>query len=240
MRGPLISVRWVWLGFLVVFGFQAASCRADDRGSGQPEESKAPARESLRMSEAVVCRSIDGYEDYEPLPDAALTSDEKLLVYYRPFGYKTAWIKDAYQAHFTQDAEIHRRGQKAVLRQKKKLLDYTAKSPQPPALIYLRNTISLKELKPGEYDLVIILRDELAQGPPATQIVKFRVIPAEDPTKKAAGGASTDQTSPRTTRREKNPRGARRLSRGWSGEENALLYQIFFEWQLSHAGEDIE
>jgi hypothetical protein len=70
--------------------------------------------------------------------------------------------------------------------------------------------------------------------------VKFRVIPAEDPNKKAAGGAIAEQTPPRTTRREKNPRGARRLSRGWAGQENALLYEILFEWQLSHADDDIE
>ena len=46
------------------------------------------------------------------------------------------------------------------------------------ALIFLRNTISLKGLKPGDYELIIILHDEIAKGPPATQAVKFRVIAA--------------------------------------------------------------
>jgi hypothetical protein len=141
--------------------------------------------ETLQMSPAVVCRSIDGYEAYEPLPGAALTSDEKLLVYYRPFGYATALIDGSYQAHLIQDGQIRKRGEKAILRQKLKLLDYTPKSRQVPRYLYLRNTISLKGLPPGDYDLVVILHDALTKAHPATQVVKFRVIPAVDPRKVA-------------------------------------------------------
>ncbi len=141
------------------------------------------AESGLRMSRAVVCRSIDGYEAYEPLPDAALTSDEKLLVYYRPAGYLSVLVDGLYQAHFTQDAQIRKRGEKAVLRQKLKLLDYKPKSASPPQYVYLRNTFSLKGLPPGDYDFIIILRDEVAKCPAATQVVKFRVIPAQDPRK---------------------------------------------------------
>jgi hypothetical protein len=176
---------------------QTAPSRTASDDRKPPEDSKSSTAKSLRMSEAVVCRSIEGYEDYEPLPDAALTSDEKLLVYYRPFGYKSTFVKDSYQAHFTQDFQIRRRGGKAVLFQKLKMLDYTAKSPRPPERIYFRNTISLKGLKPGDYDLVIILHDEIDKGAAATQVVKFRVIPAADPRKKAAGSPSEDPASPR-------------------------------------------
>jgi len=136
------------------------------------------------MSPGVVCRTIDGYEAYEPLPGAALTSDEKLLVYYRPAGYKSALVDGHYQAHFTQDAQIRKRGEKAILRQKLKILEYKPKNPTPPQYVYLRNTVSLKGLAPGDYDLTIILRDEVAKCPAATQVVKFRVIPAQDPRKK--------------------------------------------------------
>ena len=237
-RFPIASL--VCLGLAGTLAVSAGTCRAEDRPKGRAGD-PPPARENLRMSEAVVCRSIDGFEAYEPLPDAAQTSDEKLLVYYRPFGYKTAFVKDAYQAHLTQDAEIRPRGQKAVLRQKKRLLDYTTpKSPQPPELIYLRNMISLKGLKPGEYDLTIILHDEIGGGPPATQVVKFRVIPAEDPKKAAAAGATTEQAAARVNRREKKTRGPRRSSDGWFEEVNALPMGIFLEWQRSLDAEEIE
>ncbi len=48
-------------------------------GVGQSDE-----KEPLGMTPAVACKAIEGYEDFEPLPDATLTSDEKLLVYYGP------------------------------------------------------------------------------------------------------------------------------------------------------------
>jgi hypothetical protein len=152
---------------------------------------------TLRMSRGVICRSIDGYEAYERLPGAELTADEKLLVYYRPEGYKTALVNGQYQAHFTQDAQIKKRGEKAVLRQKKNVLDYKPRNPIPPQNVYLRNTISLKGLPAGDYDFVIILRDEVAKSPAVTQVVKFRVVPAQDPRKAA-------ETSP-ASERPKSP-----------------------------------
>jgi hypothetical protein len=149
-----------------------------------PATRKAATKPLLRMSEAIVCDTIKGYEDYEPLPGAALTSDEKLLVYYRPLNYRSSLDKGSYQAHLTQDAQVRKRGKKGFLWEKLKMVDYTTpKQDLPPTQLYLRNTISLKGLEPGEYDLVITLHDEVNEGRTATQVVKFRVIPADDPRK---------------------------------------------------------
>ena len=41
------------------------------------------------------------------------------------------------------------------------MVEYEPKSEQPPQQLYMRNTISLKGLEPGEYELTIILRDEI-------------------------------------------------------------------------------
>jgi hypothetical protein len=172
---------------------------SQDSGTDRPgsQESAHDRDGALRMSPAVVCRSIDGYEAYEELPDAALTADEKLLLYFRPLGHKIDLADGYYRCHLIQDAQIRKRGQKAIVQQKLKLLEYKPKSRQPPRYIYLRDSISLKGLAPGEYDLTVILHDELAKGPPATQVVKFRVIPAQDPRKaeKKASPAG-DRSSP--------------------------------------------
>ena len=133
------------------------------------------------MTPAVVCRSIDGYEQFEPLEGAAQTSDEKLLVYLRPLGFKTQRTGDSFEAHLVPDFQIRRHGEKSILLQKKKYIEYKPTNPQPPRFIYLKSVISLKGLAPGEYDLTIILHDEIAQEDPATQVVKFRVIPAALP-----------------------------------------------------------
>lgn len=43
--------------------------------------------EPLAMTRALACESIKGYQDYVPRPEAALTEDEKFLVYYEPLNY---------------------------------------------------------------------------------------------------------------------------------------------------------
>jgi hypothetical protein len=145
---------------------------------------KKPDRATgLSMGPGVVCKSIDGFEDYEPLPGAAQTSDEKLLVYIRADGFQTEKVDKGVEAHLTADGEVRKRGEKALLRQKKKMLDYKPKAASFPERVYLKASVSLKGLTPGEYDFTIILHDEIAKGSSASQVIKFKVIPPKDPRK---------------------------------------------------------
>jgi hypothetical protein len=191
-RSGFRSAAWRGLGLALVIASMPAvwgqspktasrsGAAADDGSSREPASPPKPG--GLRMSRAVVCKSIDGFEKYEPLPGAAQTSDEKLLIYYRPLRYKTDYVDGFYTAHLVQDNEIRKRGKREIVRQKRKVVEYEPRQKQPLGTIYMRNTISLKGLDPGEYELTIILRDELDKGaPPSKQIVKFKVIPAIDP-----------------------------------------------------------
>ena len=158
----------------------------------QPGSRAASGERGLSMSQAVVCRSIEGFEKYERLPGATMTSDEKLLLYFRPTGYKTAMVDGKMQAHFTEDAQIRRRDDKVVIRQQLKLLDYTAKFEDPSHMIFLRNSISLKGLPPGEYEFVVTLHDAFAKGSAAKQVVRFTVITAKDPSKGRTAAKSVE------------------------------------------------
>jgi hypothetical protein len=135
----------------------------------------------LAMEPGIVCKSIDGYQDYQRLPGAAQTSDEKLLVYIRADGFQIEKVDKGVEGHLTADGEVRKRGEKAVVRQKKKMLDYKPKATTYPQLVYLKAAISLKGLAPGDYDLTIILHDEIAKGSSASQVIKFKVIPPKDP-----------------------------------------------------------
>ncbi len=150
---------------------------------GSAAKKKAAKDTGLDMEPAIVCKAIDGYEDYEPLPGAAQTSEEKLLVYIRPTGFQSEKVEKGYQAHLTIDGEVRKRGEKGILRQKKKLLEYQPVYSTPVYFIYLKSSMSLKGLAPGDYDLTIILHDEIAKGATATQVVKFKIIPNLDPRK---------------------------------------------------------
>jgi hypothetical protein len=149
----------------------------------RPVAAKVKKTAGLRIVDPVVCTSIEGYEEYEKHPDAKLTCDEKLLVYYRPKGYKVVHLGDVYIARFVQDGQIRRLGDKRVLLRKEKLLNYEAKSDVPPDEIYFRNTFSLKGLPPGDYEYDVILRDVAARPAVITTVesVKFQVVPAKYP-----------------------------------------------------------
>lgn len=164
----------------------AGEAQSDSNLPNEPAKSGRSAR--LAMSRAVVCRSIDGYEQFEPLDPPVLTSDEKLLVYYRPLHYRIVQRKQDYVVHFSQDGAIRRKGRPVVLRSKKRLLDIESTSRESPDLVYLRNAVSLKGLSPGFYEYVVTLRDENAPGSQVKQTVGFRIAPAAA---KAEGGGGT-------------------------------------------------
>ncbi|MFO0909449.1 MAG: hypothetical protein U0794_14035 [Isosphaeraceae bacterium] len=163
-----------------------------------------PQATAFGLSEPIICSEIRGFEDYERHPTASLTAEEKLLIYYRPLHYKSRKVKGMFEAHLTQDGTIHRKGEKAVLWSKKKLVDYQVKTPEPPEFIYHRNTIALKGLKPGEYVFELTLRDEVGQGAPALKSIPFRIVPTP-----AASPDEPDDAKPETpaTPSRKRPRG---------------------------------
>src|SRR5271154_3640918 len=66
------------------YGQESKSAKSDRGGAATTAQEET----SLRMTPGVVCRSIAGYEDYEPLPEAAQTAEEKLLIYFRPSGHR--------------------------------------------------------------------------------------------------------------------------------------------------------
>lgn len=168
-------------GWAVVIGCTCLST-AWAAPSGQAPPRRDPPRrqteaQPLRMTTAVACASISGYQQFVPLEGAALSRDEKLLVYFEPEHFATEKHGDMYQAHLTGDGRVRKRGDKAVLWSKAKLLDYKAESPRSAFPIYISYKVALKGLGPGEYDLDIILHDEVGRGPPAQQTLHFRIKP---------------------------------------------------------------
>jgi hypothetical protein len=160
----------------------------------RPKPTTEPAR--LGMTPAIACESITAYEQYVPLAEPAVTRDDKLLVYYQPTNYAIIKVGSKYQAHFTQDVRIRRRGQKPVIWAKEKLFDYTQESAYPPYQVCLTNKISMKLLTPGDYDLDIILHDQNAKGATAEQTFRFRVKASPPPAKDDAKDKPDDSEEP--------------------------------------------
>jgi hypothetical protein len=211
----------------ILFLALGPACLAQDKPEPDSDKDTTPRREApaeagkeqkgLTIAKAVVCRTIDGFEKYEPLPGGALTSEEKLQVYYHPLNYEIVNENGEYRVHLVQDGQIRRRGEKSVLRSKKNILEYAPKSRAPLGTIFLRNSVPLKGFPPGDYEYDIILRDENRPGPTALRSVKFKIVRAELP----AGGKAQKKG-----RARKGSAGARR---GEPGQAEGVFPPEVFE-----------
>ncbi len=143
-----------------------------------PEEVEEDAQ-ALAMTPPIACRVVHGYRDYEALTEPSLTKDEKLMVYYEPRNYAVeALDNDRFRAHLTQDARVRKHGQKSVIWKKEAIVTYKPEADIPPSRLYIQNTIALKGLTPGAYDLEIVLHDEIAKDAIATRTLEFHVVKA--------------------------------------------------------------
>ena len=135
---------------------------------------------SFGFSAPIACKEVRGYEDYDKLPNAALTRDEKLIIYFLPRHFKSERKGKAYLVHFTQEGRIRRRGQKAVIYSLPKTLEYKSESKTPPQWIYLTNKLALKALPPGDYDYEIVLHDAVGRSAAAVRTLPFTILPTPE------------------------------------------------------------
>jgi hypothetical protein len=154
-------------------------------GMAPPSAKDDPDDGSFGFTKPVACVEIKGYEDYVELSGGEITNHEKLIVYFRPRHFKTNRVGRQYESHFTEDVRVRRRGEKAVLWSKMKMVDYQPRADIPRPPIYFHNKIALKGLAPGNYELEIVLHDEIGQTPPATRVLPFVIVePKEEPAEK--------------------------------------------------------
>ena len=86
MQTSILHRAWPALGLALLMAsptlVSAQSAKPPRKSEKTSDSSEDPAKAKpggLRMSRAVVCKSINGFEDYKPLAGAAQTSEEKLL-----------------------------------------------------------------------------------------------------------------------------------------------------------------
>lgn len=134
--------------------------------------------DELSIHDAVVCESVNGYRDYVQRDPPELTRDEKLLLYYEIDNAAYEKEGGTYRVNLLQDARIYRKGKKNAVWKKDAMARYNGKSEMPPDGIYMMNTIELKRLEPGVYEVEIVLHDKLGGGEPVTERLEFTVIRA--------------------------------------------------------------
>ncbi len=153
--------------------FAAGAVRADDMKE---------AASTLKMSKPVVCLKVHGFGSFEEWPDAKLTPDDKLTIYYEPSGFRTEKTKDGYRALFSEDGRLRKKGSKDAIWKNDDMFKYEATKKFPPYQVYLKTDVSIKALAPGEYELDLTLHDRLDKRDVAlTKTVAFTVYLRPEP-----------------------------------------------------------
>ena len=165
MRLPFV----LWLGPILILG----------PWPGVLEPPPAPF-EKLLVSKPIACTRIDGYRTYTPLERAALTKDEKLLVYLEVANPTIHASQEEEQEkvnlHLTQEIRVRKSGERKPLWIKHGLqgLEVQGKSELGP--VYLDVVVGIKGLRPGQYDLDIIVHDRLARARSTLVTLPFEVL----------------------------------------------------------------
>jgi hypothetical protein len=137
---------------------------------------------TLAISEPIVCSEIRGFGDFDRLEPPVLSADQKLQTYLQPTGHTINHDSktDLHSAHLVVDVVLRRKGQKTPIARKDKILDYKPRASSPPTNLYLGTTLSLKGLRPGDYELDLLVKDQLAPAnpkPSASRTVAFKIKP---------------------------------------------------------------
>jgi hypothetical protein len=182
-----------------------------------PIDGSKADRPPLEMSKAVVCKKVVGYEDFVELPDASLTSEDKLNVYFRLLNFRVDPVDkpkpgSRFKARFTEDCRIRRKGEKTVLMKKDKMVEFDSSFESRDQTLYMVNNISMKGLAPGDYELDIVLHDVLEKDSSATQTVSFTIVPVAKVDTPAKEKGTDEPESPAVP--ESKPKTSKKSTKG--------------------------
>lgn len=127
----------------------------------------------LRVGTLVMCRSIQGYGQYVPIPAKRVKAGTEVFFYIEPENLFTNRHDNMYQVWFTQDMIVLSATDEVLMEKRDALtFNYTTKSPVLD--IFATNTLTLGPVPPGIYRYKVIVKDRLRNAE-TTEILTFEV-----------------------------------------------------------------
>lgn len=170
MRACHLSAKTFAAAILTVIAFQGPFRLSADQ---EPE--------AFRVSEPVVCKTVEGLGKFVRRDPPELTTFDKLVVYVEPAGFETRMVEGKRKAQFVQNGKLRAAGSKKVIFERAELTKFEPEVFGPGAAFYLAASVGFKNVPPGEYVLELETID-LAAEPDrkVTQLVPFRIVKGED------------------------------------------------------------
>lgn len=117
------------------------------------------AASPLQLRVVTFADSVAGYGDYAPRPDAIFRNGDTLRLYFEPIGYGFAPDGEGVKAGLTVDVEIRTPGG-LILGSAKDFARLEWAGQRPMHEVHATVETRLPFLKPGEYLLLLTLRDQ--------------------------------------------------------------------------------
>ncbi len=125
------------------------------------------AASPLQLRVITFADSVEGYGNYVARPDTRFRKGDTLRLYFEPVGYGFTPIGDGVRAAIAVDVEIRTPGG-LILGSAEDFVRLEWKGRTPMHEVHATVATPLPDLKPGDYQLLLTLRD---QGSPKTEEV---------------------------------------------------------------------
>jgi hypothetical protein len=128
----------------------------------------------LTLSTAAFADDVQSQGGYTPRADARFRSGETALIYLEPVGFGWAAEGEGFKANLEADVEIRSTGG-VVFAKADKFAAFGPTSPTKSRDLDLRVRLALPAMKPGDYELLLTLRDAVS-GKSATANLPFTLV----------------------------------------------------------------
>lgn len=128
----------------------------------------------LALSTATFADEVRSYGDYAPRVEAEYRAGDTALVYLEPIGFAWAPGGDGFKVNLEADVEIRSPGG-VIFAKADKFATFAPTSLRKTRQLDLRVRLALPQLKPGDYELRLTLRDTVS-GKTTTASLPFTLV----------------------------------------------------------------
>jgi hypothetical protein len=150
-------------------GYDAAALAAFDNAAAAFWEASP-----LQLRKVLFADKVDGYANYTPRENAVFRQNETLRIYFEPFGFSFMPDGDGFRSALAADLQIRTPGG-LILATSEDFgrLEWHGRSKMHE--VHATIGLPLPQLKPGEYQLLLTLRDE-GSAKKTTVTLPFSVV----------------------------------------------------------------
>ncbi len=163
----VVSRKCWWL-LLSILGLLMATAPTATAGWWSESQEAEESGSRPDLTDPILCETIRRFRDFDKREEPLFVVGEKLQIYIEPFNYFIVRDQETkrYRAHLTIDLKLRIKGQESVYRSLNRVVDYETTTENPPTPLYLGAGVVLEGLRPGDFEVELILRDEIAPEKP--------------------------------------------------------------------------